>query len=62
MSDDQKPVGMMMDISIIEEIEAVTEDFGLAEYIRKSDDDDPLGHSKPLKSYRNGKESQERRW
>ena len=57
MSEDNKPVSVVIDISTFEKIESVIEDYGLAKYISESDDEEPLSHSDALKYYRSLKES-----
>ena len=57
MSEDNKPVSVVIDISTFEKIESVIEDYGLAKYIRESDDEEPLSQSDALKYYRSLKES-----
>ena len=57
MSEDNKPVSVILDISTFEKIESVIEDFGLAKYINEADDEEPLSRSEALKYYRGLKES-----
>ncbi|MBN1432638.1 MAG: hypothetical protein JW931_07670 [Methanomicrobiaceae archaeon] len=57
MSEDNKPVSVIIDISTFEKIESVMEDFGLAKYITEADEEEPLNHSDALKYYRDLKES-----
>nr|WP_225353807.1 hypothetical protein [Methanolacinia petrolearia] len=57
MSEDNKPVGVILDISTFEKIESVIEDFGLAKCINEADDEEPLNRSDALKYYRGLKES-----
>jgi hypothetical protein len=57
MSEDNKPVSVILDISTFEKIESVIEDFGLAKYINEADDEEPLSRSEALKYYRDLKES-----
>jgi hypothetical protein len=57
MSEDNKPVSVVLDISTFERIESVIEDYGLAKYIRESDEEEPLDRSHALKYYKDLKES-----
>ena len=57
MSEDNKPISVIIDISTFEKIESVIEDYGLGKYIYESDDDEPLNHTEALKFYRGLKES-----
>ena len=57
MSEDNKPVSVVIDISTFEKIESVIEDYGLAKYISESDDEEPLNRSDALKYYKGLKES-----
>jgi len=51
MSGQRMPVGVVVDISTIEEITAIIEDHGLARYIRESDDDELLDCASALNGY-----------
>ena len=57
MSEDNEPVGVVIDISTFEKIESIIEDYGLAKYISESDDEEPLNRSDALKYYKGMKES-----
>ena len=57
MSEDNKPVSVILDISTFEKIQSIIEDFGLAKYISEADDEEPLNRSDASKYYRGLKES-----
>ncbi len=57
MSEDNKPVSVVIDILTFEKIESVIENYGLAKYISESDDEEPLSHSDAFKYYKGLKES-----
>jgi hypothetical protein len=45
VSDDNEPVGVILDIETFHKIEAVIEDYGLDSFIDEADDDEPLSLS-----------------
>lgn len=53
MSEDNKSVSVILDISTFEKMESVIEDFGLAKYINEVDDEEPLNRSDALRSILN---------
>jgi hypothetical protein len=57
MSEDNKPVSVIIDINTFEKIESVIEDYGLSKYITEADDEEPLNHPDTLKYYKELKES-----
>jgi len=53
MSEDNTPVGVIIDISTFERIESIIEDYGLAHYINEADDEESLERAEALKYYKN---------
>lgn len=52
MSEDNKPVSVIIDIATFEKMESVIEDYGLSKYITEADDEEPLKRQDALKYYR----------
>ncbi|MCP1715981.1 hypothetical protein J2T58_001855 [Methanocalculus alkaliphilus] len=57
VSEDNKAVSVVIDISTFEKIESIIEDYGLEKYIHESDEEEPLDRNQALKYYRKLKES-----
>ncbi|WP_209630066.1 hypothetical protein [Methanofollis sp. W23] len=57
MSEDNTPVGVIIDISTFERIESIIEDYGLSHYIEEADDDEPLDRAEAREYYKKMKES-----
>ncbi|WP_067052382.1 hypothetical protein [Methanofollis ethanolicus] len=52
ISEDNRPIGVILDISTFERIESILEDYGLAQYITEADDEEPLERAEALKYYK----------
>jgi hypothetical protein len=52
ISEDNRPIGVILDISTFERIESILEDYGLAQYITETDDEEPLERAEALKYYK----------
>lgn len=52
ISEDNRPVGVIIDISTFERIESILEEYGLAQYINEADDEEPLKRAEALKYYK----------
>ena len=53
VSDDNEPVGVILDIQTFHKIEAVIEDYGLAKLMDEADDEEPLSLSVAHNYYAN---------
>jgi len=53
MSEDNTPVGVIIDIATFERIESIIEDYGLAQFINEADDEESLERAEALKYYKN---------
>ena len=51
VSDDNEPVGVILDIQTFHKIEAVIEDYGLDRFMDEADDDEPLSISEAHEYY-----------
>jgi len=57
MSEDNKPVSVIIDITTFEKMESVIKEYGLSKFISDSDDEEPLNQSDALKYYKEIKKS-----